>query len=316
MAFGICRARNLKMGDLSSTDKHNSRLYESKEDYPPNIDPEKHFSSRYLFENEEDYSYPGEATLQEAIQRRLDINNVKGMRKNSNVAIEYVLAVNDQTAWDNYSPAAFFQSASEWVEKRHGKGSVVAVAEHYDESNPHMHIIVVPLVTKDVHWKNKRGEGLKKETRIDTRSYTGGREKLRQLQTDYHQFCVGFQSKLGITFHRGTFVENQTREYVKQTDYRIGRVRQIIAQYSKDFPHLIEEVRKSIESRLKRLKTLFQSLRIQKNVLESELQQEIKMKRDRGAKGKWAERGPHGDQLNSPIKETPKENPQRIEKAP
>ena len=303
------------MEELASTDQHNARLFESAEDYPPNIDPAKNFSARYVIED--DYVYPGQTSLQEAIQYRLDKQNVKGVRKNSRVALEYVLAVNDQTAWENYSPSGFFAEAEKWIEERHGKGCVVHVAEHYDESNPHMHIVVVPVIKKEVRFKNRFGEGTRTEVRLNTSAFTDGGDKLRQLQDDYHQFVKGFEQKFGVTFYRGTYVENQTRQYVQQTDHRIGRVRAIIQRFEREFPHLLERVRNSIKKRIKALKSHLFGLSFERDVSSAALEQEIKRKRDQNKKGKWKSRGPKGDQLNNPIKEhppSPKASEERTEK--
>lgn len=306
MGFGICRARNLKMGDISSTDTHNFRLYESEYDYPPNIDPKELSTGRYVRENEPDYFYKGETSLLEEVQYRLDKNNVKGIRKNSNVAIEYVLAVSaENNPWENYSPGTFFQDATDWIEKRHGKNSVVAVSEHYDESNPHVHIVVVPLVTKEVKWKNKNGSGSRIETRTNVRAFTGGRELLRKLQDDYHQFCKKYERKMGVTFTRGTLVENQTKEYVRQTNHNIGRVRRLIKDFSVEFPNLMESVRKSIKNKLKALKTHLLTLETKNEVYEAVLEQEISKKRDKSSNNQWKTRGPQPHlavDLNTPKK--------------
>lgn len=309
MAFGICRVRNLKMGDLASTDQHNFRLYESVEDYPPNIDPEKKFSARYILEDEADFSYPGETSLQDAVQFRLDKKNVKGVRKNSRVALEYILTINDQTAWENYSPSGFFSSAEKWIEDRHGKGSVVHVAEHYDESNPHMHIVVVPVIEKEVRYKNRFGEGTRTEVRLNTSDFTDGRDKLRQLQDDYHKFVKGFEEKMGVEFFRGTLVENQTREYVQQTDHRIGKVRSIIQRFDREFPHLLEKVRDSIKKRIKALKSHLMRLDLQRKVASAELEQELKRKRDVGGGNKWKNKGNKDALSVDPAKPSMKKAP-------
>lgn len=303
MAFGICRARNLKFEDIQSTDKHNARLYSSPEEFPQNIDPQKQFAARYLLKGEDGFLYPGESSLHEAIQHRLDKENVKGIRKNSNVAIEYVLAVSDtQDVWGGteknphgYSPTAFFEHAAAWIEERHGKDSVVSIAEHYDESNPHMHIIVVPLITKDVNWKNKNGSGKRRETRLNTRVFTGGAEKLRKLQDDYHQFCKPWGARLGVDFIRGTKVENQTKEYVQQTDHRIGRIRAILKRFEVDMPHLLESVRKSIKKRIESLKSHLFDVRVEHDVAKVLLLQEEKKQRDKSKGQQWKNRGPQAD---------------------
>ena len=100
MAFGIIRARNLSAGDIAATDKHNARRYSSEKDYPININSNGTYEARYTTEIHENYLYKEDITLQEAIAIRLKQNHVKGIRKNSNVAIEYVCTINDKKAWD------------------------------------------------------------------------------------------------------------------------------------------------------------------------------------------------------------------------
>ena len=191
MAFGLIRARNLSAADISSTDIHNARRYETKEQYPVNVPLEKRndafIKTEYILENHEDYLGKRETTLAEAIEERLKINEVKGIKSNSNLAIEYVVGINDKKAWDNYNFDGFVSNTKQWLERRHGKDSVVAVYSHLDESNPHAHIIVVPIEKKIVKWKNTKGSGERTESRLNTRDYTGGREKLRGLQNDYFE---------------------------------------------------------------------------------------------------------------------------------
>lgn len=232
MAFGLIRARNLSAGEISSTDKHNSRRYSSAEEYPDNIDQEKRHDSfinvDYISNNGSTYLGKNESSLKESIDKRLKDKNVKGIRKNSNLAIEYVVGINDKKAWDNYAFDGFVANTKQWLEERHGENSVVAVFKHLDESNPHAHIIVVPVQEKIVKWKNTKGEGEKKEARLNTRDYTGGRDKLRELQNDYFEHLTKRYNggeKLGLKLYRGTLVENQTKEYIEKTNHEIGNLK-------------------------------------------------------------------------------------------
>lgn len=228
MAFGIIRARNLNAGDIASTDKHNARKYDKIEDFPPNIDPKGHRHEVYL-KPESDFMYKHETNLEEVIQERIKAQGVKGIKSNSNLAIEYVATINDKKAWERYNPSAFFSNTSKWLEERHGKGSVVAVFEHYDESNPHAHFVVVPIAEKTIKWKNSKGEGERKEKHLNTRDFTGGRDKLRGLQDDFFKHLgetYGLNGeKLGVPIYRGTLVEHQTKKYIEQTVAEIGKLR-------------------------------------------------------------------------------------------
>jgi hypothetical protein len=251
MAFALIRARNLKISDLGSTDRHNSRRYESPDEWPPNINPKR--------ADENTNFYQTGSSLKEAWNARTE--GVTGARSDSNVGIEYVLGINDKSAWMNYSSSGYFMNAKEWLEKRHGKGSVIAFSFHQDESNPHAHFVIVPVVKKEVKWKNRRGEGVKIEKRIDTRSYTGGRLKLRQLQDDYFVFAKGFEEKLRVKIYRGKLVEHQTKDYIKKTDHQIGEMRNQLHSMSDGIEKMklsleIEEKRKKIEESKLKLKEI------------------------------------------------------------
>ena len=230
MGFGIIRARNLSAGDISGTDKHNARRYSSEKEYPENIKAGGQNSTTYQTEKHEDYLYKNEINLQEALDIRLKENNVKGIRKNSNLAIEYVCTINDQKAWEKYNFSGFVSNTQKWLEDRHGKDSVIATYSHEDESNPHVHFVVVPLEEKEVKWKNKKSQGVRTETRLNTRKFTGGRDKLRGLQDDYYNHLVqrygaGKDNKFGVPLYRGTKASEQFQEYSQQTDHKIGALR-------------------------------------------------------------------------------------------
>jgi hypothetical protein len=140
-------------------------------------------------------------------------------------------------AWESYDFDGFVNNSREWLEDRHGKGSVVAVYTHLDESNPHAHIVVVPMEKKVVKWKNTKGSGESIENRLNTRDYTGGRDKLRLLQNDWFNHLTerynGGKS-FGLELYRGTLVENQLKEYVMQTNHEIGELRAELSQITND----------------------------------------------------------------------------------
>ena len=295
MAFGICRIRNIKMEDISSTDKHNARLYESEEEYPDNINPQGHNVSRYILSGES--MYKDETNLSEAIKHRLEENKVSGIRKNTNVAIEYVLAISDQEAWTNYNPSGWFAKCEEWLEERHGKGSVVAMSEHFDESNPHCHFIVVPLITKEVKWKNSKGSGMKEETRIDTRSYTGGGDLLTKLQTEYFEFCKMHEAAFGVPIYRGTKAEDQTRVYTQQTNHEIGKLRKEVDLLKNNDDALTQWVKNKFK--------VLKSLLLGSEQAKIDLTQIVTARRDKNKNGYWQKKGAeenyfHDKELPSP----------------
>ncbi len=235
MAFGIIRARNLSMSELESTDKHNARKYESEKEYPGNIKIGGEHNTLYLDKSTSDnYLEVEQTNLKNVVENRLQSENVKGIRKNSNVAIEYVCTINDKKAWELYQFSGFVSNTKKWLEDRHGRDSVVAISSHSDESNPHAHFIVVPLKEKEIRWKNAKAQGKRKEVRLNTREYTGGGAKLRKLQDDWFthlckRYGEGPNNKFGLAIYRGTLKENQTKTYIKQTKHKIGILRDKIS---------------------------------------------------------------------------------------
>lgn len=226
MAFGICRVRNLTAGDIRSTEIHNGREYGALGlALPENIDPQKCIKGYHS------HSVTGEAqTIEQAINNRLQALNIKP-RANSVVALEYVIALTGGAKekadmWQNYSESGFLMDATRWIAERHGgMQNVASISMHYDESNPHAHIVVLPIIEKTVKWKNQNGQGERVENRLCARDYTGHPDKLRQLQDDYFKFIEPYGEKMGVKFYRGTKKEEQLKQYTEATDHELGKLR-------------------------------------------------------------------------------------------
>lgn len=222
MAYGIIRVRNLHQADLKSTEKHNFRQY-TDTDRPENITAGGYFSS--YFTNDTD-------SLEEAIQKRFDEAKVK-QRTDSVVALEYVLSLSPEAMEQitsekgyNYSETAILQQLGIFIEQKHGRDNIVAISMHLDESNPHLHAIVTPISEKEVKWKNTRGEGVRKENRLCARDFTGDKDKLRQLQTDYFNHVSKLSDRFPkIRFERGVDARDRKARkeyYQKMTNHVLG----------------------------------------------------------------------------------------------
>lgn len=298
MAFGIIRVRNLKSGDISSTEEHNARLYKSKDLFPDNINSEGDFDVEYFNESTDSILCSHlEFTLQELIKNRIEKNNVKGIRKNSNVAIEYVCGINDKRAWENYSVKGFANNCYDWLEKRHGQGSIVAKYIHEDESNPHIHFVVVPLKTKKVKWKNQQGEGERVETRLNTREFTGGRKILSKLQDNYHSHLIDtYQArdynKLGVPLYRGIKAVDNFKKYSMRTNSEISILRDSLAEANDEVSKL--EIMLDIERK--------KAEKVQKEI---DYNTELSIHQLRSKKN-WKEKGTRDNPVIFHIKEDPK----------
>lgn len=290
MAFGIIRVRNLKIGDLKSTELHNARLYNSLEEYPKNIDPNGYANRYYYTNNEElmknDFDHNGDLTT--VVNERLE--GVKGLRKDSNIALEYVVAISDVKVWkENYHFTGFSGRLVEFMEDRHGKGSVVAKYDHMDEANPHVHFVVVPTIEKEVKFKNRFGEGSKIEKRLDIKKHTGGPLILRKLQDDYHSYLKNnWENKLGVPFYRGTLKENQSKVYIERTSHEIAQLKSNLATLTNELDKKRVEVAILEKEAQKAEKSI---------VLQSELENKRNSKN-------WERKGVNG--LDKPFHKHPK----------
>jgi hypothetical protein len=311
MAFGIIRARNLKIGDMGEVERHNARGYEREEEYPKNIQIEKGDLNKFYYASDGGgRSSERRGRLQKEIEQRLEENQVKGIKKNSNIAIEFVCTINDKRVWhsengefDSLKFDRFCDDTRKWLEDRHGEGSVVAHYQHLDESNPHIHFIVLPLESKEIKWKNKNGSGVKKETHIETRKYTGGKEKLRALQDDwYAHLCKtygdgidGKPSKLGVPIYRGTLVEHQKKQYSLHTNHEIAILKGKLSKANTEYE--LKEIEAQIA--LKEAQLL---------AIDMELKQiEEEKKRDRNI---WDKKGTRDNEVIFHTEE-PEEEPER-----
>ena len=238
MAYGIIRVRNLHQADLKQTEKHNSRNFGEKEK-PANI------TGTYIVHapNYEDIN------LEQAIEKRFQDAKVK-QRTDSIVALEYVVTLSPDAMSEinrqNYSLDTILQHLSNFVTDKHGQENIISVSFHYDESNPHAHIITTPIIKKETKWKNQKGEGKKTENRLCARDFIGDKDKLRQLQTDYFNYIssddvgLNLQKRFGIEFKRGVDARDRRARgefYSKMTNYILGEVRKEL----EELKHKIKE---------------------------------------------------------------------------
>jgi hypothetical protein len=94
----------------------------------------------------------------------------------------------------------------------------------------------VPLKKKEVKWKNQNGSGCRRETRLNTREFTGGKKKLRKLQDDYFKYLRERYnvrkntSDFGIPIYRGIKAEEQKKSYSKHTNHELAVLRAELKQ--------------------------------------------------------------------------------------
>lgn len=278
MAYGLFRVRNLSAGDLKGTEIHNFRQYDELGiEQPDNIsrDPKLvEATNSWLIGSDGAPSYESRGGMVENLHRKLAENGITP-RKNSVLAVEYAVGASAEFFQKgNYSWSTFLEKAADFVAEKHGgRQNIVSVSFHYDEGNPHAHIIALPIVEKSVKWKNSRGSGERTEKRLCARDFTGGPEKLSKLQDQYFEFCKQFEGygEHNVKFYRGTKAAEQLKHYTKFTNHEIGVLRQEIST-AKDLATLQA---KKLELEAKEAEMIKKT---------TELQQRIEIKKEQNGK--------------------------------
>jgi hypothetical protein len=230
MSFGIIRVRTISSASgVEAAEKHNKRTGETTRD---NIDLNKSKDNTHVVNDDSEK----EKSIMQLVQKRIDDTKAT-KRKNSIIALEYVVALSPDVKKKMYQPDdgyyidLILDELTAFVTEKHGDENVVSVDYHLDESNPHAHIIVVPIKEKTTNYKNRFGTTTKTQNRLAARDFIGTKEKLRQLQTDFfnhvNDFSLkkGFKERYGVEFFRGADARTSKRKYIKETIREIGDLR-------------------------------------------------------------------------------------------
>lgn len=253
MSFGIVRMRTISAGAAGEVEKHNAREYSDKE-----FEKHKNINRNYdNFLGPNSHYKKDDLKLEDAINQRIKESGAK-IRKNSAVAIEFVLALSPDVKKlyedDNgYSASGMLSNLDQFIIEKFGEDNVLSISHHLDESNPHSHIVVIPIKKKEIKWKNRSGAGSRIENRLVARDYIGTKQKLRTLQTDFYNHVKKWEDALpGITFYRGVDARKRKREYTKHTRHELAEVREIMEELKKMPKSEEKDVKiENLQSRLK-----------------------------------------------------------------
>lgn len=255
MAHGIIRVRSITAREIGATYIHNERRYQEHDlPVPENIYPE----------GKGPYGIYGSNmhTSYKTINQRLKETGVK-VRKNSVHAIEYVIGASpDFFAADVYSVEGYLSHCLAFLKKKHGIDNIISIHTHYDESTPHMHVIVTPIVEKEVKFKNRYGEGTRKENRLCARDFIGDKHKLRQLQDDFFLHVKPIGEAYNVPFYRGTLAEKQLKQYTRETNHELGQIRSKIASISNELKKM--ELRDELKKKSQEF--VFKTINLQKKI--------------------------------------------------
>ncbi|MEP5613722.1 MAG: plasmid recombination protein [Cyclobacteriaceae bacterium] len=224
MSHTICRVRKISTkGEMGAAEVHNSRQYEELGyTVPDNIQPDKQGVLGY---NHYELWLEGKSMM-DAVEKRLKKLSITP-RKGAVIAHEYLIGVSkDWYEKANYSASGMLSNLLKFIINRYGSENIVSTAEHFDETTPHMHVVVMPVVKKERKWKNKNGSGSKISYGLSASDFIDGKDTLSQLQTDFFEFARRWDQN-GAVLRRGLLSEEQTKEYTYKTNHLLGELREL-----------------------------------------------------------------------------------------
>lgn len=225
--FAVVRFAKLKTtGQMSASASHNFR-----KEQPTNADPTKAHLNEELIELES-------KNYVEAFKKKIEEHGITP-RQDSVKMLEVMMTFTGED--EEMDLEEWKKRSVEWVNNYFGKNNVVSAVYHGDESSPHIHAVVVPIV----------------DGRLYASEYINGREKCAAMQTSYADSV----SDLGL--ERG--MENSPVTY--KTMQQLRAATEKVASEVLPPPHKGE----SIENYYARVNEVYQNERLAAYKKQSEL---------------------------------------------
>ena len=141
-AYACLHIKPLKnTATLTRAYKHNIERTSDVE----NVDKSKTHLNRHLIELPEGKDY------NDMFKQRIKEEGVKNTRKNQTKAVEFMLTYSQKNVTDEFKIDEWCEKNVEWLKENFGEKNVVSVELHLDETTPHIHAIVIPIVDKSLN---------------------------------------------------------------------------------------------------------------------------------------------------------------------
>lgn len=142
----------------------------------PNADPMKSYLNEELIKLE-----PGSDYIKEYNKRVLDsaYYQTHKIRKDAVRGIEVMMTFSSKDIPKDFDFEQWKKENVEWLQSYFGKDNVVSAVLHMDETTPHIHAVVIPMVNE----------------RLSAAHFLNGRERMANLQNSYGDRM----EKLGLT---------------------------------------------------------------------------------------------------------------------
>lgn len=248
-SYAVVHMQKFKYYDLKGIQFHNQRERESKSN--PDINIEKSHLN-YDLHNQESINY--NKKVNEIIKKNVITN--RKIRKDA-VRMCNFIVTSDKNFFENLSQEEqdqFFKRSYDFFKERYGEDKIVSAMVHLDESTPHMHLALVPVI------ENK----LSAKRLFD-------RKELLAIQKEYPEFIQqeGFNLKRGQEGSDRKHLTTQEfkEEKIKELDQDIEKKKVVLEKFNQGYPKLLEEKQKEIDGVMERLNNTLEKLSKAENEL-------------------------------------------------
>ena len=262
---------------------------------PDNADPSKTADNVELvsreFTNSRGQKY--ELTLQQAVDKRIREAGIKP-RKGQATCLEMIFSGSHDVmaAMNKKELRKWADDTVKWAQKKWGKENVVSASLHVDEKTPHIHMIVVPIVSGQS--RRTRNHKLNAELQGKaTKSYKIDHKKLRlcvnEVYTtgklyEYHDsYAKEVSQKYGLD--RGVKAEpGSKKKHTNSIEYN-----RMLAVQAAEQQALIEELTSDYAEKKAELQEDIQQLQVNRDTLSTAVEEEEERRKEAERKAKEAE---------------------------
>lgn len=179
--FCIMRIKKLHTNaNVGGAISHHLRTRETDNADPEKIKKNWYFPNNYTKDENGKFDYAAKnkdfAERQKLQQKTMSIYKKllpEKVRKNGVRAVEFMMTVSPEVMQrKDFNSVKYLNACGNWVREKFGKENVFFIAQHFDETTPHVSILLTP--------KDENGK-------LNARKFFGGREKMQELQDDFFE---------------------------------------------------------------------------------------------------------------------------------
>lgn len=261
--YQVVRVEKRKANAIGAMQFHNLRQYKT---VAPNIDGEKSKGNVELIECKDFVS---------AINTRvgvIQLQQKRKIRKDCPRALEYVISASSEffESATEKEKSDYFNKSLEYLKSRHGNENVISAVVHNDETTPHMHVVVVPVIKEKITPTKENPAGIVEK--LNPKHFCDKFE----LQSLHSEFNERVGSKFGL--ERGEKSDRQHKsvaEYQREVARELAKEKAELAEFQdRDFtmpqvqiPHseIFESkaayVKRAVNSAIEQINPAFKTLK-------------------------------------------------------